>query len=187
MRRRCVSSSEELGSTHPVNRLIHELAESRRAATDEEIQSIRVHVAGMGFDPLGTMRVGSRMEGTRWDGRTIGGSDRFSTGIAHYLLHVIHDREWPNGTSYDRYVESLRDVVIDSAGGIVASYEFDVLRLSFVSRARYQRGPGGNEWILVGYNVDYGWWTTGFQPDLNLDHFALAFTKGAQWLQRPTY
>ncbi|CAN5582295.1 hypothetical protein BH20CHL1_BH20CHL1_02180 [soil metagenome] len=36
-----MSSSEGSGSAHPVNRLIRELAESRRPATDAEIEAIR--------------------------------------------------------------------------------------------------------------------------------------------------
>jgi hypothetical protein len=48
---------------HPVNRLIMNLAESRREASDEEIQRIREHVAAVGFDSGATTKAGSQALG----------------------------------------------------------------------------------------------------------------------------
>lgn len=133
-----------LGSVHPVNQLIHELAESRRPATDAEIAAIREHVAGVGFNPVETVRARTRVLGLVWNGRIVQRSDRLYNGPIHYLRHVVKDREWPAHTTYDQYIKSLFEVIHAPSGGIALDYEFGVLRLSFIASSTIYRGPRGS-------------------------------------------
>jgi hypothetical protein len=168
-----------------VNRLIMNLAESRREASDEEIQRIREHVAAVGFESGHHTKAGPRIAGLVWDGKRIQSSDRMNNGVVHYLRHVIARQEWSSDTSFDEYVTCLRTTVIDSSGGILLHRLHDVWHLTFVSAADRHRGPAGGAWIAVGYGVNYGYWITGYQPKLGLHRFVTDTAKGERWLCRP--
>lgn len=174
------------GSDHPINRLIHQLAESRRPATAGEIEAIREHVASVGFDPTSMARVGDRISGLVWGGRVMHADDRLPNGQVHYLKHVMIGQEWPPGTRVGQYVESLRRAIRDPRGGIAIDSRFGFVRLTFVARSFAYQGPAGGEWILVGYTVDYGSWVTGYQPDNGLRRVVLDESKDGRWLRRPT-
>ena len=150
-----------------VDRLIREVAETGRQATDAELQQIREHVTQAAFDPNARERVRGQLAGLVWQGKTLRGSDLLPPSDVHYLRHVIHREEWPAGTSMDNYLESIVRAVLSSEGGVLLGRFQGVLQVGFFGPAGLLRGPDGAEWILVEYRVDTGHCVTAYQVDLD--------------------
>jgi len=120
-------------------------------------------------------------------GRTVRGRDQLPASERDYLKHVIGLREWPSGTTLQRYVDSLRSTILDPSGGIFRSSIESETLLTFVAPSGRWRGPHGGDWIIVGYGLHYGHWTTGFQPRDGLARYADDTQKGSgRWLHQPT-
>ena len=169
-----------------VNELIIEIAESGRQATDGEIRRIREHVAGVGYEPGGMTKAGRIVAGLWWQGRRIRSNDRIENSVAHFLRHVAARPEWPIGTTFSEYISSLRHVIEDPEGGIFVERVYGQWRLSFMARAYDAAGPRSGGWILVGYPVEYGYWSTSYQPKVGLRHFTLNEAEGERWIRHPT-
>lgn len=175
----------ERRQAHPVNRLILEIAESRREASKEEIQLIREHVASVGYEPGSESKAGSRIAGLVWQGRIIESGSRLSNALVHYLRHVVAQAEWHPDTSLDEYLASLRAVIEDPGGGILLTHRFGAWLLTFVSRAAETEEIANARWIAVGYGVNYGYWITGYRPRSGLEHFTPNMDEGERWLRQP--
>lgn len=169
-----------------VNDLITEIAESGREAIDEDIQRIREHVADVGYEPGGMTKAGGIIAGLWWRGRRIRSNERIENADAHFLRHVVARHEWPIGTTFAQYISSLRPAVEDPEGGIVVDRIHGQWRLSFMARAYGATGPLSGGWILVGYPVKYGYWSTSFQPKNGLRHFTLNEAEGERWIRYPS-
>lgn len=165
-----------------VNELITEIAESGREATNNEIQQIRGHVSSVGYEPGGQTKAGTSVDGLLWQGRIIRSNDWMDNSVVHFLRHTVAQTEWPQGITFNEYITSLRHTVGDSNGGIAIEKRSGQWHLSFVASAHDTTGPDGSGWILVGYSVEYGYWVTGFQPKLGLDHLNLNPAEGGRWL-----
>jgi hypothetical protein len=147
-----------------VDELIENLIRTDRDITDAELRDLRNTVASVGFDPAAKARAGTEVAGSVWQGRIIASRDHISNEVRHYLRHAIAGQEWPSGTVLDEYLQSLHDAVLDSDGAILLEQFPLVRRLTFLGHSGRWRGPSGGAWILVGYNLGYGYWVTGFQP-----------------------
>jgi hypothetical protein len=167
--------------------LVGEIAGTGRGITDDELELVREQVARAGYDPNATTKAGMLLDGLVWEGRRIASSDRLDNALAHYLRHAIVQREWPPGTTFGDYVESLRRSILDPSGGLYLDRYFGVWEFSFVAASGPRRGPGGADWILVGYQVEYGFWVTGFQPQAGLGYLARTSKRtDGRWLRRPS-
>ncbi len=157
-------------------------------ASDEAVQQLRAHVASTGFDLASHTRVGRRAANARWQGRILTGAEQLPSADAHYLRHVVAGGEWPSGTTLSDYVDDLRAAILNPDGGILVEEVFGTLRLTFFSPSGERSGPNGGEWIVVGYSVDYGYWTTGFQLPGRIDaYLSRAVDRYTQrWLREPT-
>lgn len=98
---------------HPDD-LIREAYAGKRLSK-EQFERVVEHVARAGFDPNGSRKVRQRHEGIRWKGRLLwtGQGQRLPTAEEHYLTHVYAYGEWPEGTSEQRYLDSIKEVVRD--------------------------------------------------------------------------
>jgi hypothetical protein len=161
------------------------LAESRREASDEEIQRIREHVAAVGFDSGATTKAGSQASGITWQARLVHSSDRLDNATVHYLRHVLAQPEWQPGTTIAEYIASLRSVIKDPNGGILLTRRYEYWILTFVAAANDPVSFVGRPWIAVGYGVHCGYWTTGYRPRFELTHFSTISEEGEGWLRRP--
>ena len=170
------------------DRLIVEAATGARELTPDELRRVLEHVAGAGFTPAPDTRVGGRLAGIAWQGRTLRGSDRLTSAETHYLRHVVAQQEWPPGTTLDEYLTSIREVVLDATSGILVSRMFDhYWQLTAVRRSGPFRGPRGHEWLMVEYRVGLGHWVTAFQPERGLALIAQGPARqGQRWLRQPT-
>jgi hypothetical protein len=165
-----------------VNDLITEIAESGREATDDEIRRIREHVAGVGFEPGGRTKAGTSIDGLLWQGWIIRSNDWMDNSAVHFLRHTVAQPEWPQGATLNEYIASLRQAIKDPGSGIIIEKLFGQWYLSFVASAYGITGSEGSGWILVCYSVKYGYWVTGYQPKLGLNHFNLNPAEGERWL-----
>lgn len=170
----------------PVQQLVHALVASGDAATRAELEVIRTAVARAGYHAGSLTKGGVRAAGTLWQGRLLTGSERLPVGDIHYIRHVLKAQEWPLTTTYSTYVASLRDAILAPDGPVVLDVVAGTPRLTFFAPSGRSRGPGGGNWILVAYGVDYGYWTSGYQPRLEPEEHRQHFIGGAsRWLLSP--
>ena len=165
--------------------LLMELAETGREVTDAELRRIREHVAGAGFAPGRRTKPGRRGVGKVFDGRELSSLDRLAAGEAHYVWHVLHSREWPEGTSYSDYIRSLSEVVRDPAAAVALTRHNNLLQASFLRRSGNLRGLGGHEWVLVEYRPVPGHVVTAYQP--RPETYRELERRVIRWLQTPQW
>ena len=145
--------------------LIVEAATSARQLTDEELQQIVDHVERAGFDPA--IRVGQ------------------TAAMRHFSKHVEKQQEWPQGTTLELYLESVRAVVRDPQSGIFTSRYQGAWQLGIVRRTGDLRGLRGFDWVLVEYRVAIGLWVTAYQAAEGLNELASPQRTEVRWLRRP--
>ncbi len=103
------------------NRLLIEVATHARVLTPSELERVLNHVAQAGFDTTTTSPVGRLGSGVTWHGRLLRASDRLPPDQAHYVRHVLGAQEWPPATTFQQYLQSVRDTVLDSGSGVLIS------------------------------------------------------------------
>ena len=145
--------------------LILEAATGARPLTDEELQQVVDHVARAGFDP--TIRAGR------------------TAAMRHFSKHVEKQQEWPQGTTLELYLESIRTIVRDPYSGICVSRYQGAWQLGIVRRSGDFRGPRGFDWVLVEYRVEIGLWVTAYQAAEGLNELASPQRTEVRWLRRP--
>jgi hypothetical protein len=169
-----------------VDQLILDLGLGARRATGQDLETIRRHVSGAGFDPLATYPADRRVVGLRRaNGQIIQLGDSIPTAELHYLRHVVKQREWPAGTTQAQYEDSLSNLALRLRVGILVS-EIPPFgwHLGIIGRTGPVQGPAGLDWLLVEYRVGTGYWATGFQPTEGL-RFAVPRSR-QRWLRLST-
>ncbi|MDP9382968.1 MAG: hypothetical protein M3Q29_23095, partial [Chloroflexota bacterium] len=104
-------------------------------------------------------------------------------GQEHYDRHVRDGLEWPVGTSRGEYDASIRRVIGDRNTDIFLSlYEGDP-RVTFHSRTLdSERGPEGEDYIVVDYSIREARWMTAFQTRHTVERFMNRGTRSnARW------
>jgi len=82
-----------------------------------------------------------------------------------YLAHVEIDRQWPEDTTPDEYLASLRDTVLDPQSGIYMTDANTVQEWAvyFVGRVRRPwRGDNSSDRVVVIFNGERAAWARGF-------------------------
>ena len=151
------------GNLHPVDRLIQDIAETGRLATQDELKQVSEYVAGIGFTATELPR--------------------------HHEKHVTRQREWPQTMSETEYAESLRQMVLDHRSGVAISqwWRTSQWHVTMMGRSAPFKGPGGHDWIAVEYRVGDGSWATAFQPVAGLEHVNSHHRRrNVRWLRQPT-
>ncbi len=104
-------------------------------------------------------------------------------GQEHYDRHVREGLEWPVGTTRREYDASIRRVIGDRSTDIFLSlYEGDP-RVTFHSRTLdSERGPEGEDYIVVDYSIREARWMTAFQTRHTVERFMNRGTRSnARW------
>lgn len=165
--------------------LILVAATQARQLTPGELAGVLAHVARDGFDPARNVPA-TGLSGDQWEGQILRGRQDFITSAArHYLRHVVRGQEWPDGTTLDRYEESIRRVVINPRSGAFTSRYDGQWQLGIVRRSGEYQGHGGFEWILVEYRIGIERWVTAFQPSEGLQFIRSPRRSDVRWLRRP--
>lgn len=155
-----------------------------RELSDDELQKIVEKVAKTGFNREHTSLVKPEMAGLVWKGKPLEVGERLTADEWHFVKHVLARQEWPEGTSLDEYLESLRAVIQSSESGIMISkYQGIYWQIAFVADSGQWRGVGGSDFILVEYRDGYGFWVTGFQP-VDLQRQLQVHRSDIRWLRK---
>ncbi len=174
------------GRISEADRLIIEAATGARRLSRIELRRAITHVAQAGFDPDARQRVAGPLVGLRWQGRVLKRGEELPTADAHYLKHVVAQGEWPDGTTFENYVDSLRQVICDPASGLLVSrFREKGWQLAVVRRSGPLRGSAGYDWVMVEYRLATGHWMTAFQLVEGVEHFANPVRRDRRWLRKP--
>jgi hypothetical protein len=169
-----------------VHRLILDAAtDPARHLTVRELERVLRHIAGAGFDPLALERVRGNLVGlSRPDGSEVQRGERLAPAEAHYLRHVVAQREWPAGTALADYVASLPPLIADpDAGALVGRFQ-GVWQVTIVRQSRELRGPDGHQWLVVEYRLPRGHWMTAHQLRDGLGQLGRG-REDVRWLRTP--
>jgi hypothetical protein len=142
--------------------LVQQLAETQRTASPGQAARIRELFARQGLPEAVTHRVQQK-----------------------YDQHVEQRSEWPDDTTPEEYLESLRATVTDVRSGIYATFEPELgdWVVYFVGPVRRAwRGPRAGERVVVLFRREPQRWITGFQPR---DGDAYVDSQGGFWVFRP--
>ena len=89
----------------------------------------------------------SGLAGIEWQGRLLRATDRLTSAERHYLRHVIHIHERPEGTDLADYIAGIREVILEERTGIFESRYQGRWQIGFIRRSGSLRGPSGSEWV----------------------------------------
>jgi len=145
---------------------------------------VREHVARAGFSPEPRAKA-KGLAGVEWRGRVLQGSDRLTPGEVHYLRHVVVGQEWPATTTFEEYLQSLRDVILDDRGGVLTSRYRGAWQLAAVGRSPAPPAPEEFPWVLVEYRLGLGHWVTAYRPTEGLRVLDDPNREELRWLRRP--
>lgn len=169
-------------SQHPVGRLIRELVRTGRAATTGDVRGIIERLAATPFD-RGIVPVPTSLRGVAYQHHVLGA--REDTLIYHLVKRVGGERQWPEGTTVDTYLDDLRRAVLAPAarlglyerrGGHIAVTLTPTAEVLEVAR----RTPDSLPMLLVVYSADRGIILSGYQVS-SLDRTGIP--QEALWLK----
>jgi hypothetical protein len=139
------------------------------ASGDDEREQIRQLVRELGAGGGARLATPSEIARLReFFGRRVLRSYVDSYIQGKYEQHVGDDAQWPEDTTPEEFLESLRQTVLDGRSSIYLTDEGDDADWSvyFVGQVRRAwRGPGGFDRIVVIFNGERHFLVTGFQPE----------------------
>ena len=144
-----------------VGDVIRDLANDRRRATSNETARLRRYFA--------------RHVLPDWPNRRV---------LDKHAQHAEGDLQWPNDTSPEAYLESLRTTVEDprSAVYLTQAEVEGTWTVYFVGRVRREwRGRYAGARVVVLFNAERHFWITGFQAE---DGDAYVERQGGFWVHR---
>lgn len=169
-------------SQHPVDRLIGDLIDMGRGATDEEVERILAHMANASCDG-GQRNVRIRDRGVVYQGQVLGPTANSLT--YHLIKRVVVEGQWTVGTVVDQYLADLQAATRSSAarlalykrrGGTIAATITPTELVVPLERL----GPRPESQILVLYAAERGIIISGYQIS-TLDQTGVP--REARWLR----
>jgi hypothetical protein len=172
-------ASGQRSSQHPVDQLIRELLASGRRPTDSEIQLVIERIATAPFNDR-EIPVDADLVGRDYLGQLI--PSRAEASFAHLWKRVLVDEQWAGGTTVEEYLADLRASVFgERVQAVIAvireSPSAGVVAVNLTPAAR--RGPNAGPLVFVGYSVNGGMITTGYQT---VDRAGIRLPRNARWL-----
>ncbi len=77
------------------------------------------------------------------------GSSWLPPAERHSLKHVLVRHEWPDSTTLEDYLASIRAVILDPTSGVATrNYQQRGWHLTIARHSGSWRGPRGSSWIL---------------------------------------
>jgi len=149
-----------------------------------EINKIVEHVMTQGYDDNLLQKVPAMLDGFEFNGKTVSRGDMIGSGINHYLKHVIRQQEWPDGTTYNDYLASIREVLSDPNKEIVVSHYEESLQIGFLADSGKWRGVFGYGKIWVEYRPKISHIITAFQLNDIEELFENQPRTGIVWISR---
>ncbi len=166
-------------SPHPADRLIRELIQTRRVATDTEIQQIIERIATPPFEPR-DRSVPCELRGMTYQGRQLG--VRGPSLLVHLAERVLLNQQWADGTTEDEYRDDLRRAVRDQSAHLPV-YERRGGHMAGIlipnGIPQDHRGSHALPWLYVVYAADRGIIVSGYQASSRQE---INIPEGAQWL-----
>jgi hypothetical protein len=172
-------ASGQRSSQHPVDRLLRELLASGRAPTAAEVHLVVDHIATAPFNSR-EIAVDPEIIGQGYLGQRI--PARASASLAQLWKRVLIDEQWSDGTTVEEYIADLRTSASDGMPKVMIavireSPSAGILAVNLTPDER--RGPNAGSLMFIGYSVNGGMITTGYQTD---DLTRIKLPGSARWL-----
>lgn len=158
-------------SQHPVDRMIRNVMNVQRKFTSDELKLIREHIgqADMSSRPVKITHAGV-LEAAKELGVQVD-NKRIATDQAHWLKHVVVEKEWPVGTSFPDYIRDLR-YIASHPNAEISTYMY--LKERFISF--FAPLPDEEQAVFVAYSASYGKIKTGFKTSDTMEKLATRYT-----------
>jgi hypothetical protein len=131
-----------------VSGLLATLVERPGRATTQELRSLREHVIARALTQPIQVPAPAEIHGFRVGRRMIRVGDPIDVRYAKYLLHVIDQEQWPSGTTFEEFVQSLINVVRSDESGVFADRRGARWVLTFVDRSGIWEGVAGGPYVV---------------------------------------
>lgn len=126
------------------------------------------------------------IHGERIERTIIRARDPIDVRRAKYAQHAVREEQWPAGTTFEEFLDSLERVVGSDGSGIFADHRARGWRLTFVGRSGVWEGLDGGPFIVVLYDCREERLVTAFQPTRGLAYVEdNAQVIDGRWLTRP--
>jgi len=152
-------------SQHSTDRLIRELVDKERPATEAEIAAIVVRMANAPFDPR-TVPVSPALRGLTYAAQTLGA--HAPSLDVHLVKRIMVERQWAYGTTAAQYLSDLRRAVRAPKTRVIAyirrgGYIVSALSHTASVLTPSRRGTGTLPLLLGVYSTDRGMIVSGYQ------------------------
>lgn len=165
---------------------VSDLVAARRRPTIRELRPIRAQVVAQALRLPRQVPSPPEIYGQRIGRRTIRAGDLIDIRLAKYLRHAVRQEQWPPGTTFDEYLESLVQVVASDESGVFVDCRNTRWIVTFIGRSGHWEGLDGGPFILVMYDCGEERLITAFQPERGVRYVAdNEQVVDGTWLRRP--
>jgi hypothetical protein len=145
-----------------VDRLIAELVEKRRQASDQELAQILEHVAQADFSSR-SLPVDERLWGISYRGQILDRESRLPSVEGHLLKRIYVEEQWPEGTTIEEYVADLRRAVRHPQAQVWTYWHAGSPCVGILAPSHVQNVRQPQAHIFVVYDARFSRLRTGFQ------------------------
>ncbi len=142
--------------TMSVNEMLKKAGSGKITLTPDEVSQVTEYIARVGFDTIENVLIQNKYAGLVVDGKVLRQGEKVSTGVVHYAKHVLLQKEWPKGTSYQQYIADIEKVILDKVSKIVLS-----LYANSEPQAMIFKEIRDNDYCVIIYRVNRNKWMTG--------------------------
>lgn len=150
--------------------LIAGLVAAPRRLSPDELRPIREYVVARALRRRVDVPAQREISGLLVGRRPIRTGDPIDARVAKYLQHVVREEQWPPGTTFEEYLDSLIGTVEGDGSGVFADLREGGWVLTFVGRSESSEGLDGGPFIVVMYDCQQDRLLTAFQPSRGLGY-----------------
>lgn len=181
-----IDDSAEPNPDVDISSLIAGLVAARRKPGPDELRPIRAYVVARALRRRVDVPAQREISGLRVGRSVLRTGDPIDARVAKYLRHAVRQEQWPSGTTFDEYLQSLIEVVEADDGGIFVDLRGARWVVTFVARSGIWEGEAGGPFIVVMYDCEQERLTTAFQPDRGLAYVEdNEQVVNGTWLRKP--
>jgi hypothetical protein len=147
----------------------------------DELDQVIRHVAEANFGQEENSEVPGEYDGKEVDGYTLREGQFTKTGYIHYAKHVLVEGSWPNNTTYQKYVESIKTVINDPQTEVCLHMYNGKQQITFIEKLGKSFK---DKRIVIAHRVGFDHWMTSFYTSKTTEKITKNF-EDLKWLRKP--
>jgi hypothetical protein len=144
--------------------LVSRLLALESGSSVQALRPLRNRVIERGLRREHLIPAPAEIRGQIYQGRAMRTGDLIDVRRAKYIQHAVCEDQWPAGTTFEVFLETLLSVVDDDRSGVFVSRHPAGWRLTFAAPSDIWEGLEGGPVIVVVYDCREDRLVTSFQP-----------------------